>query len=127
MKNLKSFLNVLKKLNSILNKEQKRRSVWVFATMLICSFLELLGVSIITPFLELMIDEDSLREKWYISWIIRNNDSVNTKELLIFLSLAFVVIYIFKNLFMIYSAYVQTVFASDFNKDNSTRMLYSYP
>jgi len=83
-------------------------------------------VSIITPFLELMTNEDGLRSKWYISWLYSLDSNISSRQILIFLSVTFIVIYFVKNAFMIYSSYVQTVFAADFNMVNSTRMLKSY-
>jgi ABC-type multidrug transport system fused ATPase/permease subunit len=124
--NVKSLIRVIKQLNYILNEKQKRQSVGVFATMVVCSVLELLGVSIIVPFLSLMTDEQSVREKWYLGWLYDVDPNIQMTTIMIILSLAFIFIYLFKNGFMIYSAYVQTTYAARFNKDNSIKMLNSY-
>lgn len=124
--NIKSFIRVIKQLNRILDKKQKRRALGVIVTMIICSLLELLGVTAIVPFLTFMTDTEMLRQEWYLAWIFRLNPDIRPSMIMVMLAAVFIAVYLFKNLFMIYGAYIQTTYAASFNKENSIKMLNSY-
>ena len=123
---IKSFKKVIFQLNKILTKKQKIKSFWIFITMILSSCMELLGVSIIVPFLELLTDSETLKTKWYISWLFDIVPDISMSSLLILMSVAFILVYLLKNAFMLFSTYVQASFSTEFSKDNSVRMLRSY-
>lgn len=124
--NVKSLFKVYRQVAYVLNKEQKKKSIWVFFTMLICSCLELLGVSIMAPFLESVVNSDELSSKWYMSWFYNIYPDISSTDIMLILCVCFMFIYIIKNLFMIYSAKVQSTFAASFQRENFVRMLTSY-
>ena len=64
-----SFKKIGVQLNYVLNREQKRGAVIILFCMLISSGMELLGVSTIYPFLQMILDADSIQDKWYIECI----------------------------------------------------------
>ena len=49
---LTAIIDITKQLKYIFNKNQKRMCMLVFASMILCSLLELLGVTAIYPFIE---------------------------------------------------------------------------
>ena len=55
MRNIKALYRIIYKLYFILTPNQKKGAISVFFSVIICSFLELLGVSVIYPFLQLMV------------------------------------------------------------------------
>ena len=68
--NVKYFVEVLKKINKLLNRKQKLQSINVFLWMLISSVLELLGISIMLPFINALLSPDRLMKNKYISlWV----------------------------------------------------------
>lgn len=123
---IQAFEKIFKQLYYILNKSQRRGALAVFCCMLLSSLLELLGVSIIYPFLQLMLDVDELQEKWYILLLYRFVPNASIKTLLLMIAMLIVIVYILKNALMLVSIYVQNSFAARFQKENSIRVLDAY-
>lgn len=121
-----SFVQIFSQLSYILDKKQKRKSIIVLLCMLISSGMELLGVSSIYPFLQVMLDMDALREKWYFRWASEMFPGISGKSLLIAMGVVIILIYILKNLFLLLSTYVQNVYAASMKKKVSVRVLDAY-
>ena len=126
MKNLKSVLRVLRNINYILNKKQKRASIVVFVSMIICSLLELLGVSLIYPFLMLMLDADKMRDKVYLAWLYRLKPDIDNTSVIIIMAIALACVFIIKNALSILCYYIQLTYSTKINKELSVKMLRSY-
>ena len=62
--NLRAIKRIFIELNYVLNKKQKYNSIGVFFCMLLGSGLELLGVSSIYPFLQMMLDPEGIQQEW---------------------------------------------------------------
>lgn len=126
MNNIKSAINILKKLNYILTDKQKKASIVVFLSMVVCSLLDLLGVSIIYPFLQMMLDVDSLDSKWYLSWLYKINPNIGAVTVIIIFGLFISIIYLVKNLIAMFCYYLQINYSAKLNRQLSTRILDSY-
>ncbi len=124
--NIKSLKNIFVQLNYVLNKQQKMNSIKVFLCMLFSSGLELLGVSAIYPFLQMILNPEELKNKWYIAWIFVFDPEASSVKILLVVGVSIILIYLFKNIFMILISYVQSSFASEFQREASVRMLNSY-
>ncbi len=126
IKNIKSVQNILKQIWSILNQKQRSGTIVVFCSMLISSIVELLGVSAIYPFIQMMLSMTALQEKWYIRLIYNILPNVGIKEVMLIFGLIIILVYILKNVFLIFSAYIQHVYAAKFQCEVSTRMFAAY-
>ena len=124
--NIRSLGRILNQLNYVLNKKQKRWAVKVFLCMISASMLELLGVSAIFPFLQMILNPEALKSKWYIAWIFTSYPNVTNIDILLIVGIAIIFLYLFKNSLMIFIAYVQSSFAAEFQREISVRMLNSY-
>lgn len=124
--NIQALGRIIGQLNYLMDKKQKKESILVFVCMVLNSGLELLGVSAIYPFLQIMLSPTDIRGKWYISWLYYFNPDFSEKTILLLLGIAIIVIYLFKNAFMIVGAYVRVSFATKFQRDLSVKMLSSY-
>lgn len=124
--NIHAMARMLKQLNYVLDSRQKRSSIWFFVCMILTSALELLGVSAIYPFLQMMLAPEGVRGKWYIKWIYYWNPDISDQSALVLLGVMIIFIYIFKNVFMIVSAYVRVSFATKFQRDLSVNTLTTY-
>ncbi len=124
--NIKSLKNIIDQLNYVLSKRQKRKSINVFLCMMIASGLELLGVSAIYPFLQMILNPEELESKWYIAWIFDFCPEATSINILLIVGVLIIFLYLFKNVFMIFIAYVQSSFAAGFQREVSVRMLHSY-
>ena len=126
MKNFKALFSIIKKVLAILSPKQKRGSVLVFFCIIICSLLDLLGVSAIYPLLEVMMDESALKSEWYSAWIYNIWPDISFGNVILLLGLAIIIIYLAKNAMAILCYYQQYTFAAKFKRELSTLMLSSY-
>lgn len=118
--------NIISKLMYILTPVQKKESLSVFLAMLIGSCLELLGVSVLYPFLQVVVSPDSLRNKWYMKWLYRSMPDISDRSVIIILGVCIMLVFLLKNAGVLLSTYVQIRFSAKFYRELSTRMLSSY-
>lgn len=126
MKHLKSLSEVLKKLNFILTGKQKRTGYVVMLMIVVGSFLDMLGVSAILPFIEAILTPENIVEKWYVRPIIQIFHPEDMMGITIIIGICIILIYIFKNLYLYASVMIQTIYRSKIQKKLSTRMLRAY-
>lgn len=125
MKNVKTVMTLLNELKFIMNKEQKKKCVRLILIVLIGSLFELLGVSAILPFIQSIMYPEVLLEKWYMKPFASIFGS-NTDYLIFFGGGVIGIVYLLKNLYLCFSAYMQAAFRCKFQKDLSIRVLNSY-
>ena len=124
--NIYAMGRIINQLNYVLNSRQKKACIGVFLCMLVSSTLELLGVSAIYPFLQMMLSPKEIRGKWYVEWIFFFNSDASERTVLLILGVVIIFIYLFKNVFMIVSMYVRVSFAAKFQRELSIKMLSAY-
>ena len=86
----------------VFDGKQKRNLVYMAIMIFLQSIAELLGVTIILPFINAIVDPDALMQEPYIGWVYNTFHMDDIEQLIIFLAIAIIVIYILKNLFLIY-------------------------
>lgn len=103
------FRNVAKFYN-IFSSRQRIRAVELFFLMIIGGFVEMMSVSLVIPFVEMIISTDGSASSGSIAilfdWL---NIEFNTKYIVLF-AFTLAAIYILKNLFMIFQYNVQNKF-----------------
>lgn len=126
MENIKDILKTVHKIYAMLNIRLRIRSVIATFFIVLSSYLELLGISILIPFVTALMDPAGLLSYVYISKIMRLFRLEGQVGLLIVLSVGIITIYIIKNLFLLFSIYYQTKFQWNVRQELSTTMLNSY-
>lgn len=119
---LKQILEILHKLRYIMNTKQRGQYICVTILSVIGSALELLGVAAVMPFIEAITDPKKVTSKWYYGIIENMFGHKEGLELVTFLAGVIIVIYLFKNLFLILSSYIQCAFAAGVQRDLSIKM-----
>ncbi len=119
-------MNTLKKINYIFNKKQKVHLVLLFFMVLIGSACELIGVTMILPFIDAVLEQEKVLERWYMRWIYDTLNLNSIDSLLILLAIVFIVIYIVKNAYMVWMKWVQFRFIANNQQKLSRRMLECY-
>ena len=61
---------ILRKINIILTEEQKKQSISAFVSIIISSILELLGVTIIVPFITAVMNPQIIMQSKYFLYIV---------------------------------------------------------
>ena len=126
MNNIKKVVGVIKRLKYVLKNQHKGQAIKVIVVMVISTFLELLGVSAILPFVEAVTKPDDLMKKQYIIFFCNIFNIRDTKDVLLMVGLAIILIYVIKNLFMMYAYYIQYDFSSKVSMDLSLEMLDAF-
>lgn len=120
------LLRMLKKYSILLTKHQKIRIVELGFLMLIGGFLEMLSVSIMLPLINAIMKPEEVMEKWYSKIICNFFQITTSKNYLIFISIAFAVLYIVKNVYLIleYRAQYKFVYGNMFSMES--KLLHNY-
>lgn len=125
-KNIKTVIDVINELSYILNRKQKKEIVFVIVVVIISSMFELLGVTAILPFIQTILAPDILFENQYVKPFIDFFEINDAKHLMLFCGIGIMLLYIIKNLYIIFSYYVQYSFSTRIQKELSIKMLKSY-
>ena len=91
----------MKKILSILPKEENKNLIFFFVFVVIIIFLESLSIGAVFPLLMTILSENYESEKIYI-FLIKYLNNLSYEKLILYLLLFVSFIFILKNLFIIY-------------------------
>mgnify|MGYP001075148818 CR=1 FL=1 len=114
------------KLNVILTKEQKGYSMVVFFMSLISAIFEMLGVTLLIPLLNAFLDPETLAEKSYIAPFVKMFHLQNTQQIILFLCVVMIVLYLLKNLYGVFYIWVSARFSCKIMRELSARTMKTY-
>ncbi len=122
---MSQLITRLKKVNYILDKNQKKVVILVLVLSIIGSFLEMLGVSVIVPLITVMLTPEIITENEYLSEVVFiQNASYET--LVIFIGVGAIVLYVIKNLYFIFLSWVKVKCSCKIQRETAITMLDSY-
>lgn len=124
--NVISFCKIIKKLNHILTKKQKRGLVGIFVIVVISACFELLGVTAILPFMQILLMPEQIMQSEAWRPVLELLQITSATQMMILLGVGMALLYIIKNIFIIFSYFVQYDYSSRVQKELSVRMLHSY-
>lgn len=102
-----SMIRVLKKFNTILSKHQKTRVAQLVILMVFGGLLEMMSVSLILPFMDMVTNPEEAMEKSYVKWFCNLFGIKSSTTFLVILALVLACIYIFKNVYLLLEYNVQ--------------------
>lgn len=105
--------DTLTKLFSVLSRRQKRNVAGIGVMILIGAVLETLGVSMILPLAEAIMDADKLEKNEYVVWSMNLLGLENMKQFVILLLFAVVAVFVVKNAYLLFMNYVQAKFVNN--------------
>ena len=97
----------IKKLNTIFNRKQKLQFAGLFIIEFIGSLFELLGISMLIPFIEVISNPSKLMEKEIVQNLMKFLGIQNERQLLLFIIGMMIVIYGGKNVYLTLMTYIQ--------------------
>ena len=118
--------DTLVKLLNILSKRQKRNVAGIGVMILIGALLETLGVSMIVPLAQAILDTDSLAKNEYVIMVMNWLSLENMNQLIIALLLAVIGVFVLKNAFLLLMYYVQARFVNQNQFMSMNYMLEEY-
>lgn len=119
-------VSLIKKLGYIFSKRDKKKIALLLVAVIIGSFLELLGVSIFTPFVNIIMNQDSIQTTWYLKMIYDAFGFQTNMGFLAFLAGCIIVIYLIKNVYLIIERSYMFKFSYNTQMRLSTRLLRTY-
>lgn len=114
------------KFQFILTSSQKRWAVVILLMTLIGALVETLGVSIIIPFVEAMINLDRLMDNKYIIFLVHLFGIQNDTQLILMLGCGIAIIYIVKNIYLTALSYCRVRYSTKVQRELSITMMKSY-
>lgn len=117
---------MLKKLNYIFDKKQKIELIWTLFIIVIGAFLELIGISIIYPFIDLAMSNDWISEGSVYSQIAELFHIETREHFLVLLAIVIIIIYVIKSAFMIYMFWQQYRYTYNNQQRMADRLLSAY-
>lgn len=100
-------MDSLRKLLKIFNQKQKLQFIGVFFVIFLGSIFELLGVSILIPFMEALVSPVKLQKYKIVRDIMQLFHVTTQEQLVILMIIAMIVVFLVKNLYLVFAQYVQ--------------------
>ena len=99
---------MLKKISYVLDNRQKRNLFILLIVILVGAFVELLGVSSILPIVNVALEPETIEKTWYLVLVKETMGFTDARQMLVFLALMLIVIYIVKNILILNKVFVFT-------------------
>lgn len=122
------MIKIVKKLFKLLDTKQKCKMVLLVFMMLIGAILETLGVSMILPVMNVILEENAVDNHAYLQWICDwfNISHDDTKTLMIVVMVGLVAAFVIKNLYLFFQNKVQLKFVYTNQFATSRRMMINF-
>lgn len=120
------MMKIYKKLIVLLDRQQKKKMVLLVFLMLVGAVLETLGVSMILPVMNVVLEDNAVEKHVYLQVICDIFRIDNTRDLLIFVMVALVFIFALKNLFLFVQQKIQLRFVYTNQFATSRRMMINF-
>jgi ABC-type multidrug transport system fused ATPase/permease subunit len=119
---------IYRKLMILLDKKQKKKMVFLVFMMLIGAVLETMGVSMIIPVMNVVIEENAVMSHGYLQVIcdIFHIAYEDTRSLMILVMTGLIVIFAVKNIFLFFQQKVQLKFVYTNQFATSRRMMINF-
>ncbi len=117
---------MIKKINYVLDRRQKINLCILLVIIFIGAFVELLGVSAIMPLIDVAMNPETMDEKWYFVLIRKYMGITDANQMILFLAVLLIVIYILKNVYVMVMYSLQYRFVFNNQQRLSVRMMKSY-
>lgn len=117
---------MLKKLSYILNKRDKAYLMGLLVMIIIGSFLELMGVTIFMPFINIIMEPSMVETNAILNYFYELFSFNDANQYLIAIACVIIFIYIFKNVFISIEKNAIYKYSYNVQRKISTKLLYSY-
>lgn len=126
MNKLKSYTAEGKKLLNILNREQKIYGIFILILSLGGALLETLGVSIVLPLVNAMLEPEKLMKYSLVRELMHFFRIEEASNLILLIGILTILIYVIKNIYFIVLAWVRTKYACKIQGELSVYIMESY-
>ena len=110
----------------LLDRQQKRKMMLLVFLMLIGAVLETLGVSMVMPVMNVVLEEDAIAKHDYLQVICRIFGVDNSGDLTMLVMVGLVLVFVTKNIFLFFQQKVQLKFVYTNQFATSRRMMINF-
>lgn len=121
-----SIIRVTKKFVSILSEHQGKRVIIIVFLMIIGGLLEMCSVSLVIPFMNAVMNDDKIMEKWYAKLICSIFHINSAREFLVIVAIIMACIYVIKNIYLLLEYNIQYRFVYNNMFTMQSRVLDNY-
>lgn len=126
MNELRKAKDVLHKLIYILTKKQKRYAVYILLMSVAAALLETLGVAVIMPVLDMMLDIKGVRGRWYMVPFVELFHLDTNIRVIWFVCGGVIVVYLAKTLYFVFYSWVSAKYSYMVQRELGVRVLEAY-
>ncbi len=119
-------MNWIRELSEIFNQKQKAQFAGLFVIEFIGSLLELLGVSMLIPFMEIVMEPERLTSKPMVQHIMSMLGVSDHTGLVTWIVAAMIIIYAVKNIYLVFMTYMRQQIISKNRVDMEIQVLNYY-
>lgn len=123
---MKKVKKLLQELRYIFTRQQKFKLFLLLLFTVFTTFMELLGVTAIMPFITVLMDPSTIERTSYLKWTYELLGFTNANYFLAFLAVVLIVIYIMKNVTVMIMYRTQYRFTFQCQRDLAYRMMRCY-
>ncbi|SCZ81220.1 ABC transporter ATP-binding protein [Pseudobutyrivibrio xylanivorans] len=121
-----SIFRVIKKFKVLLSEHQRIRILELAIMMIIGGFLDTLSVSLILPFMSAVMKSDELLDNKYVMLVCKVLKIESSTVFLIYLSILLAIVYVLKNIYLIFEYNIQYKFVFGNMLDMQKKLLQSF-
>lgn len=126
MKDLKTFITLIKQLIELLTRTQKKKAIGVFLLIIIAAIFETLSVSTILPFVQALTNPEQIMNNEIIQSISSFLKLNTIREIVLVLGIAIIGVFVIKNLVLLVSSYMKVKFGTELTRDIGILIMKSY-
>ena len=116
---------MIHKIRMIFTRKQKVKFILLFGILFTGSLLEFMGVSLILPFVQLVMEPEG-ENSGILEWLGKLIHPVSRRELLFWTGLLLAAVYVVKNIYLLLMKYIQLRFIFNNRLELSGRLMRSY-
>ncbi len=120
------MFDILKKVFHILTKDQRRKIAGLCILIFIGALLEMLGLSLIMPVVQGVMDPELLMQSKYIVLLDNYVHFESPDQCILFLIVSIIIIYFVKNGYLLIETYIQSKFVNNNQSRTISYMLEEY-
>lgn len=125
--NIKAFIDVINDLRFILDHRQKVKAVLLFIMMIIAAFFEMIGVSVVVPFITVLTSSDAIKSDNKFIQIVSELFGIDHGYgLIVLVGVLVILVYLVKNIYLLVYQAVEIRYECQTQLELSDRMMQSY-
>ena len=117
---------MLNKLNYIFSKKQKMKLVFILILIIIGSFMELMGVTVFLPFVDIIMDPTVIETNETLAFFYSLFKFGEIKQFIVFLAIMIALVYIVKAIYLSLMQNTILKFSYNMRMNMATRLLTTY-